>query len=426
MNSRRVTITWSVVTRRYSCLEMKIMGYSINAFSCERDGKIIRGREFLPEGDMLAPVIICHGFTSNYHSVHGYAEEFAGWGYAVYIFDFCGGGVRCTSDGRTQDMTVFTEVEDLKTVMDYVCRRPHIDFDRLILMGCSQGGFVAAIAAAQLPERVDRLVLLYPAFCIPDDARRGKMLEAQFDPRHIPEVMDCGVMPIGREYAASMLEADACRIVENYHGPVLIVHGQEDPVVDIAYSRKAFWHYQHTAGGSSRRLLPYIQLMEIQGAGHGFTGDHKLTAIFGIQQFVKGFTEVLNIDVTLLGRRMIRNGFETKVALPFEGKAQSPYFEGSILPGASDTKEWGGTQQVKRCENYILDGIDYTGTRCQIQVKNTSQGRKQAARFRTDSPALSFLNEGEQITRQDKRPQGPVIRVYARVPAFSKTPYCSQ
>ena len=55
-------------------------------------------------------------------------------------------------------------------------------------MGCSQGGFVSALFAAAHPNVVvSRLILFYPALCIPEDARRGKMLMYAFDPSNIPE-----------------------------------------------------------------------------------------------------------------------------------------------------------------------------------------------------------------------------------------------
>ena len=76
-------------------------------FHCSRDGLTIRGTEYRPEGDCLPPVIVSHGFMANQSSVRHYAKRLA------QCFDFCGGGLLSKSDGRTTDMTIFTEQADL-------------------------------------------------------------------------------------------------------------------------------------------------------------------------------------------------------------------------------------------------------------------------------------------------------------------------
>lgn len=94
------------------------------------------------------------------------------------------------SDGKTTEMSVLTEVKDLEAVIAYVRTLPYTG-DELLLMGCSQGGFVSAITAAKYPGIADKLVLFYPALYIPDDARAGKMMFAKFDPQGLTET-SCG------------------------------------------------------------------------------------------------------------------------------------------------------------------------------------------------------------------------------------------
>ena len=158
-------------------------------FTCVRDGLVIRGTQLRPVGVKLPAVILSHGFNGNRKGVLKYAEVVARWGYTAFCFDFCGGGPDTESDGQTYDMTVFSEKEDLKAVLQYVKSLAYVDSSRIILMGFSQGGFVSALAAAELPEQVAKLVLFYPALCIPDDARRGRMMQASFSPEHIPDLI---------------------------------------------------------------------------------------------------------------------------------------------------------------------------------------------------------------------------------------------
>lgn len=168
------------------------MSITVNQFECSRDGLVIRGTEYRPQGKKLPVVIVSHGFMADQRSVRNYAKQFAEWGYAAYCFDFNGGCLKGKSDGRTTDMTVFTEKEDLMAVIAYVKSLPYVDAYHLTLMGCSQGGFVSALTAAELNDQVEKLILFYPALCIPDDARRGQMIMAKFDPQNIPETIKCG------------------------------------------------------------------------------------------------------------------------------------------------------------------------------------------------------------------------------------------
>ena len=183
--------------------------FTTSDFECRRDHLTIRGTEYRPEGEKLPAAIVCHGFMANRDSVRHYARALAALGYCAFCFDFCGGSVMHTgkSDGETTDMSVLTEVRDLEAVIAYVQSLPHIG-QALLLMGCSQGGFVSALTAARHPGLADKLVLFYPALCIPDDARAGKMMFARFDPRNIPEQFSCGPMKLGRCYAADVIGMD--------------------------------------------------------------------------------------------------------------------------------------------------------------------------------------------------------------------------
>ncbi len=104
-----------------------------------------------------------------------YAELLADMGFLAVTFDFCGGGIISRSDGRSQDMTVLTEKADLLAVIEGV--KTQFSPKGITLLGCSQGGFVSGLLAAELgKEKIERLILFYPAVCIPDDARKGRMM----------------------------------------------------------------------------------------------------------------------------------------------------------------------------------------------------------------------------------------------------------
>ena len=245
-------------------------------FECRRDSLTIRGTEYRPAGDNLPVAIVCHGIRASQGSVRKYAAALARAGYCAYCFDFCGGSIPGTgrSDGATTEMSVLTEVQDLETVIGYVRSLPYTG-SCLLLMGCSQGGFVSALVAAKHPGLVSKLVLFYPALCIPDNIRAGNLLAAQFDPKDIPEQIDCGSMKLGRCYAADVMDMDAIREISSYCGPVLIVHGTRDSIVSPDYSRQA------------QRTYPNARLRLIPGGAHGFKKIYSKIAIFHLRQFAE-------------------------------------------------------------------------------------------------------------------------------------------
>lgn len=250
-------------------------------FSCERDGLTIKGTVFLPKGKTDCPIaVISHGFMANQMFSQIHAQNLAKMGYAAFCFDFCGGTLVGSSDGDSTDMSVLTEVEDLKAVIEFAKSQSYTDENELILLGCSQGGFVSAIVAAEMKEEVDALILLYPALCIPDDARSGEMMFAKFDPQNVPETFWCGPMKLGRRYVTDVIEMDPYEIIHQYTGKVLIIHGNQDKTVDISYALRAVETYSQ-AGAD-------VEMKIIDKGGHMFfRPTHAYKALGYIREYVR-------------------------------------------------------------------------------------------------------------------------------------------
>ena len=245
-------------------------------FSCQRGSLIIRGHVYRRETGVLPAIIICHGYLANQRTVRHYAEFLAGLGWAAFTFDFCGGGLLSRSDGKPSEMSILTEVEDLKPVINYVKQRNDIDTEHISLMGCSQGGVVCALTAAKIKNEIERLILFSPAFCIPDDARRGKLLFARFDPENIPPVISRFPMKLSDVYVKSVKDMNIYDEIKGYEGPVLLIHGTKDKLVDISYSRQA------------REVYKQCEYLEIEGAGHIFRRKHDRKAMEALGKFMTG------------------------------------------------------------------------------------------------------------------------------------------
>lgn len=249
-------------------------------FSCYRENLTIRGIEYRPQGENLPIAIVCHGFMANMMTVKHYAKHLAKMGYAAFCFDFCGGCVMLgKSDGKTTDMSVLTEVADLLAVINYAKSLNYTDSSTILLMGCSQGGFVSALTAAKMGNTISKLVLFYPAFCIPDDARMGKMMWSKFDPDNIPEIIHCGPMKLGKRYAADVVNLDPFAEITAFQGDVLLVHGTADKIVSLRYAERAAETYR--AQPYERSVVYYT----IEGGRHMFSKRHDIIAFEYLTQF---------------------------------------------------------------------------------------------------------------------------------------------
>lgn len=256
-------------------------GMKESTFECKRDELTIRGTEYRPEGDNLPIAIVSHGFMGYQDTVKYYTSILAGMGYAAYCFDFNGGGVavKNISDGKTKDMSVVTEVADLEAVIDYVSTLPYVNKNKIVLMGCSQGAFVSAIVAAKNKYPVDKLALFYPAVSIPDDARNGRMILATFDPKNVPETFLCGPMELGRRYVTDVIDMDAFEMIKGYKGKVCIVHGTDDKVVNVTYSKRAAETYKSFGAD--------VTLHIIDGGEHVFSPEHDVIAVEKLKEFIE-------------------------------------------------------------------------------------------------------------------------------------------
>lgn len=261
-------------------------GITESTFECEREGLAIRGTEYRPAGDHLPIAIVCHGFMAWQDTVRHYAILLAEMGYASYCFDFSGGSaMKSKSDGQTTDMSVLTEVRDLEAVIAYVRSLPHVNSEEIFLMGCSQGGFVSALVAAKNKYPIQKLCLFYPALCIPDDARAGKMMMAKFDSANVPEQLNCGPMKLGKQYVTDVIHMDPFHEIKSYNGQICIVHGTADKIVNIDYAKRAEEAYKSTKPADMEEEKR-VRLHIIEGGGHAFSKKYDVIAMDKIREFI--------------------------------------------------------------------------------------------------------------------------------------------
>ncbi|MBQ3635707.1 MAG: alpha/beta fold hydrolase [Bacteroidales bacterium] len=207
-----------------------------------------------PDKSSRQPVaIIAHGFNGTHHFGRAYFDVMGRLGYQCYVFDFPCGSVNSRSDNNTLNMSILDEQSDLRAIVNYFRAQPDVDPDRIVLIGESQGGLVSALTAAQMPDAVSRLVLVFPALCIPDNwrARYPRLSD-------IPEVTTLWNVKMGRRFFEEIHDMKPFDIIAKFKKPVLIVQGDKDNIVHLDDSRRA------------QRLYKDARLHIIPGAGHGF------------------------------------------------------------------------------------------------------------------------------------------------------------
>lgn len=222
---------------------------------CQRDSNRIYGLMYYnPVTSKVQPaVILSHSSSLTHEAMKGYAAAIAKMGFASYCFDFCGSSDKSKSDGSTDDMTIFTEVEDLRAVVKTVKSLAYVDSSEVYLLASSQGGLVSALLADECPDEFAGMVLFYPAFNIPDMVKLFSSFGSWGDFGNFG-----GMMSMGEKYINSIKDFDVWSHIGKFSKPVCIIHGTKDIIVPISNSEKAVG------------LYPSATLYKIEGANHGF------------------------------------------------------------------------------------------------------------------------------------------------------------
>ena len=220
-----------------------------NIWFQNKRGQKIYGELYLPKKDEpSALVIFSHGYGWNIPVID--AENIAQNGIAVCEFDFCGGSVGSRSDGKSTEMSVLTEADDLEAVIDQLKKNTHIDSNRIYLSGLSQGGFVSIIVGSRRKEEIKGMILYCPALSIHD------LEKTYLHGRKMPEKLLISNMTISRKYVEDAKNCDIYSMMEDFNKKVLYYHGDMDELVPVSYAYEAEKHF------------PNIKLTILKGAGH--------------------------------------------------------------------------------------------------------------------------------------------------------------
>ena len=217
------------------------MTYRTEEIMCEDSGKSIYGVAYIPSGEGKFPLVIfSHELGNNHEAGSRYGERLAENGIAAYTFDFRGGSVsgkENRSSGSNSEMSVMTESDDLKLVINKAKTWDFVDTDNIFLLGGSQGGLVTIVAGTELADDISGMMLMYPALSIKED--HG--ITSYASTLEVPDDVGLfgGWMHVGKNYVTDIWDTDFYELLKDYDGNVLLLHGDKDTTVPLSYSERA-------------------------------------------------------------------------------------------------------------------------------------------------------------------------------------------
>lgn len=221
----------------------------------------LRGTLHTPDKASGKVPVVCifHGFTGTKVEPHfifvKLSRRLEKAGIASVRFDFGGSG---ESDGDFKDMTLLTELEDAKAILDYAKSLPFADAERIGVVGLSMGGSVASMLAGDRKDDVAALCLWAPA---------GNMGERILQDWRAEEIQayrskgwcDMRGLTLGLGFLETAIELDVLKRSAPYDKRVLLLHGDRDQAVPHEISERYLEIYGSRA-----------DLHTVSGANHTF------------------------------------------------------------------------------------------------------------------------------------------------------------
>lgn len=199
------------------------------------------------------PLVLIHGLSGSgrwwNRNLHELARE-----HRVYTVDLAGFG----ASRRCGPFRLEKAVAQLVDWMDAA------DIARASLVGHSLGGLIALMAAAQRPERVDRLVLVDAAVLAFDPGLRNRVqgvakairfISPEIVPLMVSDALRCGPFAFA-DATRDLLLAELPDYLATIEAPALVIWGEHDTVVP------------RTVGEALVERLPNARLAVIAGASH--------------------------------------------------------------------------------------------------------------------------------------------------------------
>ncbi len=241
-----------------------------------RDGATLFARLF--RADVRTDRLLCwlHGGPTDQWQVT-FMPRLAYWrsrGWNVLLPDHRGS----TGHGRDYQQAMNRrwgelDVSDTVDVIEHAHTLRWGDPARTVLMGGSAGGFTVLGVLATAPEMVGAAVVSYPVTDLVDLAERSHRFERHYTHNLVAE------LPVSADGRAMYIDRSPVTFAPLIRTPLLVFHGDADPVVPVEQSRRLATRIVEGGG--------LVELCVYEGEGHGFRQpQHQLDEYRRIGRFL--------------------------------------------------------------------------------------------------------------------------------------------
>lgn len=183
-----------------------------------------------------------------------------------------------TGHGRTyqQAMNGRWGELDVSDIIDFVAHAQRDGWShpaRTVLMGGSAGGFTALGVVASAPESACAAVVSYPVTDLLDLSERSHRFERHYTHNLVAP------LPASEADRLTYIDRSPVTFAARIRAPLLVLHGEADPVVPVGQSRMLASRVVDGGG--------FVHLRVYEGEGHGFRQpDNQLDEYLRIEQFL--------------------------------------------------------------------------------------------------------------------------------------------
>ncbi len=238
-------------------------------------GKVPLDIRYLAE-ERLPTVLFIHGFVGfkDWGALNLVADAFAKGGYLFAKCNLSHNGTTPENPTEFVDLEAFAsdnysiQLDDIGAVIDYLARHPHVDMNRLTLLGHSRAGGLVLLKAAE-DERVDHVVAWSPVSDMggwPDHKLSLWQSEGRI---YYTNARTKQELPIDwqlvEDYYGNAERLDLKLVTPRIKQPVLLVHAKDDTVVPASSCTLL------------KELMPHARVHLVETGGHTFGDKHPWT-----------------------------------------------------------------------------------------------------------------------------------------------------
>ena len=225
------------------------------------DGYRLIATEFLRDDDSSLYALVLHGYTGWKEEMYEFARMYYLQGYHVIVPD-----LRCQGESEGDFIGMgYTDSRDCLIYIEEILKR---DPDaRIVLHGQSMGASTALIMSGmeELPHNV-RAVVSDSAYTDGYSMFGDKVREWAGIPPFL--ILDAANLMLQIRGGYDLRKASALEGVKKSRIPLLLIHGDEDRMIDVSMAYRLF---QAAGTEVAEELRPENRLLIVEGAGHGQT-----------------------------------------------------------------------------------------------------------------------------------------------------------